>query len=371
MQSDELNSNPIPAIAAHRGASRRYPENSLAAMKEAINIAMDHPDIRFFIEMDARKTADGALVLMHDSDVSRTTNGRGQVEDKTLAELQALQLTPMSKLVLDSERSPERSSNPLLNITQEDVKPAALHEVMAIVEVANAERLAHGGSAIGMAIEMKPAAHMHNPVGYGVKGMLSGIAGMLDRIGLGVSADIVSPTNAVAATLAQALNARAQNLPPLVVFSSQGQAGKRDLEVLWEHLDDAVKTHLGQDHFEAASPTILVDRTDAKPLSKLANEAIGHSNRFWAIGSPDVLPMVTMARPLNEPASVMDAMEQRANFITTDRPGQTIAVVKHMRDAMRDAAMPEVAHSYVSEEMQRRAATVKADSHQQAASPHM
>lgn len=73
-------------IAAHRGQWRAAPENSLAAIDRAI---ADGAEI---VEIDVRKTRDGALVLMHDDTVDRTTDGIGKVSDLTLAEIRDLHL---------------------------------------------------------------------------------------------------------------------------------------------------------------------------------------------------------------------------------------------------------------------------------------
>ena len=71
-------------VAAHRGWSAKYPENTMAAYKAAAELGVDQ------IETDIRITADGELVLIHDATVDRTTNGTGLVREKTLAELRAL-----------------------------------------------------------------------------------------------------------------------------------------------------------------------------------------------------------------------------------------------------------------------------------------
>jgi len=71
-------------VAAHRGWSAKYPENTMAAFKAAAELGVDQ------IETDIRITADGELVLIHDAAVDRTTNGAGLVREKTLAELRAL-----------------------------------------------------------------------------------------------------------------------------------------------------------------------------------------------------------------------------------------------------------------------------------------
>jgi glycerophosphoryl diester phosphodiesterase len=69
---------------AHRGASAYEPENTLRSFKLAFDMKAD------MIELDIRKSKDGHLVVIHDSTVNRTTNGRGYVKDLTLAELKRL-----------------------------------------------------------------------------------------------------------------------------------------------------------------------------------------------------------------------------------------------------------------------------------------
>lgn len=71
-------------VIAHRGGSGLWPENTLYAFSRAVTMGVD------VLETDMRSTADGALVLIHDSTVNRTTNGKGPVVSYTLPELQAL-----------------------------------------------------------------------------------------------------------------------------------------------------------------------------------------------------------------------------------------------------------------------------------------
>ena len=71
-------------VAAHRGFSSVYPENTMTAFRKAVELGVDQ------IETDIRVTKDGELVLIHDATVDRTTDGTGRVHDFTLAELQAL-----------------------------------------------------------------------------------------------------------------------------------------------------------------------------------------------------------------------------------------------------------------------------------------
>ena len=71
-------------VAAHRGWRDEYPENTMSAFKAAIELGVDQ------IETDIRITKDGKLVLIHDAEVDRTTNGTGKVCDYTLKDLKKL-----------------------------------------------------------------------------------------------------------------------------------------------------------------------------------------------------------------------------------------------------------------------------------------
>lgn len=73
-----------PVIFAHRGASAHAPENTIAAFELALTQQADA------IELDVKLSADGHVIVIHDSTVDRTTNGRGRVKDLSLAELRVL-----------------------------------------------------------------------------------------------------------------------------------------------------------------------------------------------------------------------------------------------------------------------------------------
>lgn len=72
-------------LGAHRGGRGIYPENTAYAFRAA---AERWPDV--VLEGDVHVTSDGQLVMIHDRTVDRTTDGKGNVSDMTLAELQAL-----------------------------------------------------------------------------------------------------------------------------------------------------------------------------------------------------------------------------------------------------------------------------------------
>lgn len=75
---------PRPLVIAHRGDSAHAPENTLAAFRLAMQNGADG------VELDVSLSADGELIVCHDSTVDRTTNGKGKIADLNLAQLKAL-----------------------------------------------------------------------------------------------------------------------------------------------------------------------------------------------------------------------------------------------------------------------------------------
>jgi glycerophosphoryl diester phosphodiesterase len=71
-------------IYAHRGASGYAPENTMAAFEKAVQLGSNG------IECDVQMTKDGHLVICHDEEVDRTTDGKGFIKDFTFKELSAL-----------------------------------------------------------------------------------------------------------------------------------------------------------------------------------------------------------------------------------------------------------------------------------------
>lgn len=62
---------------AHRGGSNLAPENTMAAFKNALELGVD------MIEIDIEQTLDSVVVVIHDTKVNRTTNGKGLVDSLT------------------------------------------------------------------------------------------------------------------------------------------------------------------------------------------------------------------------------------------------------------------------------------------------
>jgi glycerophosphoryl diester phosphodiesterase len=73
-----------PLIIAHRGFSACYPENTLVAIRAALELGVD------FVEIDVHETRDGELIVFHDYRLKRLCGVRGRVRNKTLAEITRL-----------------------------------------------------------------------------------------------------------------------------------------------------------------------------------------------------------------------------------------------------------------------------------------
>ena len=91
-------------VWAHRGASAYAPENTLEAFLLAAEQGADG------VELDVQLTKDGEMVVVHDEEIDRVSDGSGFVKDYTLAELKTLNF---------NKTHPE----------YQDVKIPTLHEV--------------------------------------------------------------------------------------------------------------------------------------------------------------------------------------------------------------------------------------------------
>ena len=90
---------PFTSIA-HRGASNYAPENTMASFQKAVDLGFD------YIELDVRLSKDQELVVIHDEDVSRTTNGIGAIGDYTVEELKKLDAGSWFSQDFNDERIP-------------------------------------------------------------------------------------------------------------------------------------------------------------------------------------------------------------------------------------------------------------------------
>lgn len=91
-----------PVIVAHRGGANMGIENSLSCMQKGIDAGAD------WLETDVHLSKDGVLIVCHDPDVDRTTDGKGAISSMTLKELKELRL-------LDAEGNPTQETLPTLD----------------------------------------------------------------------------------------------------------------------------------------------------------------------------------------------------------------------------------------------------------------
>lgn len=99
---------PERGICAHRGNNAHFPENTVPAFKSAVEEGAAQ------VELDVCYSKDKKMVIMHDSDVKRTTDGSGDIRQKTLDEIKAL------KIVFKGE-------------VQEGVQVPTLQEALAVI----------------------------------------------------------------------------------------------------------------------------------------------------------------------------------------------------------------------------------------------
>jgi glycerophosphoryl diester phosphodiesterase len=131
-------SNPRVLIAAHRGACQEAPENSIAALNDAIAQGAD------IVELDVRATSDNVLVLLHDPTLERTSSGSGLVamqDYQLVRDARLRQGSDSNQHALPQERLPtlatalEAARNRILvNI---DIKEDALAEQVVQIVIAS------------------------------------------------------------------------------------------------------------------------------------------------------------------------------------------------------------------------------------------
>ena len=80
---------------AHRGGAAQWPENSLTAFRNAVALGAQ------VLELDVHQTADGAIAVIHDPTLDRTTSGHGPVGRATAADLRIARLRGRDGVLTD------------------------------------------------------------------------------------------------------------------------------------------------------------------------------------------------------------------------------------------------------------------------------
>jgi glycerophosphoryl diester phosphodiesterase len=81
---ERLYNDPTIVVAAHRGYKSAFPENTLLAFQQALELGVG------MLEFDLRLSKDNVIMVFHDETLERTTNGSGKLSDHTLSELKQL-----------------------------------------------------------------------------------------------------------------------------------------------------------------------------------------------------------------------------------------------------------------------------------------
>lgn len=131
---------PNPVVLAHRGDSKRFPENTLPAFRSALEMKVD------VIETDVHITKDGIVVIWHDDDLSRLCGEEVAVYEKTYDEL--LQYDAGSFYIDDNGEKPFEGKgitiarfdellsldpNQRINVDMKDPKPELVHALAKLL----------------------------------------------------------------------------------------------------------------------------------------------------------------------------------------------------------------------------------------------
>lgn len=133
-------------VIAHRGFSARAPENTLAAVRLAIDAGAD------MVEVDVTGTSDGHVICLHDETLDRTTDGRGRATARTLNEIRRLDAGSWFSPRFANERVPTLGE--VLEFAQGDIlvnieiKPEAVPHGVADAVAALIHDRHMGGSVV-------------------------------------------------------------------------------------------------------------------------------------------------------------------------------------------------------------------------------
>lgn len=114
-----------PLIIAHRGFSSRHLENTLAAVRAALELGVD------VVEIDVQETRDGELVVFHDYRLNRICGTRGRVQHKALADIQ--RLNPQIPTLREVLSTCQGKAHVLIEIKRAD--PRKVAEIIAKLRV--------------------------------------------------------------------------------------------------------------------------------------------------------------------------------------------------------------------------------------------
>lgn len=312
-----------PVIAAHRGASADYPENTLAAIKHLLFISRRYPSLTFFVEVDVRSSKDGKMVLMHDASALRMTGNKRFIEDMYSQEIELLAVKKSRSQPIGS--SSNNFINP--NITAADFRVPSLDEVMQVISQHN-KKIGRGEKVVGLAIDLKPA-YRGKPRFEPILSVLSSVWKSLGLERFLIKESGVKSENA-ARNLSKLFNHYAsakQKTAPVLIFSSSGYLGKRALEAFWSGLSAEAK----KDFFLNAktqdiqmplySPKMHFEALGIKGyLFAICHKISEITRSFWCVLPSDRKNISPSFLTLDTEVEIDKAICKGADWITTNRP---------------------------------------------------
>lgn len=145
---------------AHRGFSSAAPENTLAAIREAIDAGATG------CEFDVYGCADGTVVLMHDKTVNRTTDGRGKVTELTLKQLRTLDAGSWKNKKYRDERVPtliealtllkNTKCQPVIEIKMEGISQRVIDDVRSLEMISQVAVIAFSKNVVSEIRTLEP-----------------------------------------------------------------------------------------------------------------------------------------------------------------------------------------------------------------------
>ncbi|MEU2985010.1 glycerophosphodiester phosphodiesterase family protein [Micromonospora aurantiaca] len=257
----------VPLVFAHRGASYDLPEHTLAAYLRALDEGADG------LECDVRLTRDGHLVCVHDRRLDRTSNGRGLVSARTLAELEALDFGSWHRAATLAEDDAPLDESHTRLLTLERLLDAVLA----------------AGRPVRLLIETKHPSRYRGEVERR-------LVEMLRRFGLAEP----RPDHPVQVTV--------MSFSPLAVRRVRELAPALPTVLLLEMLPRLLP--LGRLPFGSRIAGPGVDLVRARPRLVPALRAAGNSVYVWTVNEPEDLELV---------------LEAGVDGVITDRPAHALA----------------------------------------------
>ena len=205
-------SDTIPQVVAHRGASAEAPENTLAAVRRAVSRDADH------VEVDVQRTKDGALVVLHDTTLARTTDVRRVFPRRAPWLVGDFTLDEVARLDAGSWFSPEHAGQRI----------PTLQEVVEVLRP----------TSTGLLLEVKATA-LHPGIELDVASALRAIPGYVD--------EAVADRRLVVQSFDHEAMAEHKELEPSIPVGALGSPARHELGALATWADQVNPSHWSVD----------------------------------------------------------------------------------------------------------------------------